>query len=78
MRLYNYLINVSIVTRWFLFIVPVLALFWIPGILGITTFPNATVCPGFLLDPFVGSQLQLDLGCETPLVEYMAECRMGW
>lgn len=43
MRLYNYLLNVSIVTRWFLFIVPVLALLWIPGILGITTFPNAAI-----------------------------------
>ncbi|KAF8629659.1 hypothetical protein AX17_005598 [Amanita inopinata Kibby_2008] len=42
-RFYNYLLNVSIVTRWTLFIVPVLGILWIPGILGITTFPNATV-----------------------------------
>ncbi|GAW01584.1 serine threonine protein kinase [Lentinula edodes] len=42
-KMYNYLLNVSIVTRWFLFIVPPLALLWIPGILGLTTFPNATV-----------------------------------
>jgi hypothetical protein len=42
-RLYNYLLNVSIVSRWILFIVPILAIFWIPGILGETKFPNATV-----------------------------------
>ncbi|KAJ4002056.1 Mechanosensitive ion channel-domain-containing protein [Lentinula boryana] len=42
-KIYQYLLNVSIVTRWFLFIVPPLALLWIPGILGLTTFPNAAV-----------------------------------
>ncbi|KAJ3775029.1 Mechanosensitive ion channel-domain-containing protein [Lentinula raphanica] len=42
-KLYHYLLNVSIVTRWFLFIVPPLGLLWIPGILGLTTFPNASV-----------------------------------
>ncbi|PPQ98611.1 hypothetical protein CVT24_003944 [Panaeolus cyanescens] len=42
-RLYNYLINVSIVTRWILFIVPVLGLLWLPGILQLTTFPNANI-----------------------------------
>lgn len=42
-KFYNYLLNVSIVTRWFMFIVPVLGLVWIPGILGFTTFPKATV-----------------------------------
>ncbi|KAL0955922.1 hypothetical protein HGRIS_002114 [Hohenbuehelia grisea] len=42
-KLYNYLLNVSIVTRWILFIVPVLAMLWIPGILGLTKFPNAHI-----------------------------------
>ncbi|KAF9049751.1 hypothetical protein BJ165DRAFT_1341961 [Panaeolus papilionaceus] len=42
-KLYNYLLNVSIVTRWILFIVPVLGLLWIPGILQLTTFPSAHV-----------------------------------
>ncbi|KAI0769601.1 Mechanosensitive ion channel-domain-containing protein [Trametes elegans] len=42
-RLYNYLLNVSIVTRWFLFIVPVLGLLWIPGILGLTKYPDSTI-----------------------------------
>ncbi|KAF7967435.1 hypothetical protein HWV62_34337 [Athelia sp. TMB] len=37
-RFYNYLLNVSIVTRWILFIVPVLGILWIPGILYITKF----------------------------------------
>ncbi|KAK7057174.1 serine/threonine protein kinase [Favolaschia claudopus] len=32
-KLYNYLLNVSIVTRWILFIVPVMAVIWIPGII---------------------------------------------
>jgi hypothetical protein len=39
-RFYNYLLNMSIVTRWFLFIVPVLGLLWIPGILGLTAYPD--------------------------------------
>ncbi|KAH0589492.1 hypothetical protein J132_05680 [Termitomyces sp. J132] len=43
LKFYNYLLNVSIVTRWFLFIVPVLALIWIPGILSLTVFPKTTI-----------------------------------
>jgi len=42
-KFYNYLLNVSIVTRWFLFIVPILAVLWIPAILQLTTYPNAEV-----------------------------------
>ncbi|KAH9858627.1 Mechanosensitive ion channel-domain-containing protein [Lenzites betulinus] len=42
-KLYNYLLNVSIVTRWTLFIIPVLALLWIPGILGFTKYPDTRV-----------------------------------
>ncbi|KAI0633263.1 Mechanosensitive ion channel-domain-containing protein [Trametes polyzona] len=42
-RLYNYLLNVSIVTRWILFIIPVLGLLWIPGILGLTKYPDTTI-----------------------------------
>ncbi|KAG6874479.1 hypothetical protein C0995_010389 [Termitomyces sp. Mi166 len=43
LKFYNYLLNVSIVTRWFLLIVPVLALLWIPGILSLTVFPKTTI-----------------------------------
>lgn len=42
-RLYNYLLNVSIVTRWIIFIIPILSILWIPGILSLTTFPNANI-----------------------------------
>ncbi|KAJ6586941.1 Mechanosensitive ion channel-domain-containing protein [Mycena vulgaris] len=43
-KLYNYLLNVSIVSRWILFIVPILGLIWIPGILVLTgTVPHAEV-----------------------------------
>ena len=42
-KFYHYLLNVSIITRWFLFIVPLLAILWIPGILAVTLFPNAKV-----------------------------------
>lgn len=42
-KFYHYLLNISIITRWFLFIVPVLGILWIPGILGLTTFPNAHI-----------------------------------
>lgn len=44
-KLYQYLLNVSIVTRWILFIVPVLGILWIPGILSLTVYPNASVSP---------------------------------
>ena len=43
MRFWSYLINVSIVTRWTLFIIPVLAILWIPGILQFTRFPDGKV-----------------------------------
>ncbi|KAJ7901846.1 Mechanosensitive ion channel-domain-containing protein [Mycena olivaceomarginata] len=36
-KLYNYLLNVSIVSRWILFILPVMAIIWIPGIIVLTT-----------------------------------------
>ncbi|KZV69518.1 hypothetical protein PENSPDRAFT_676041 [Peniophora sp. CONT] len=42
-RFYNYLLNVSIITRWMLFIIPMAGLLWIPGILQLTTFPNAAI-----------------------------------
>lgn len=42
-KLYQYLLNFSIVTRWILFIIPVLALLWIPGILSLTVYPAANV-----------------------------------
>ena len=41
--MYAYLLTVSIITRWLLFIVPLLAVVWIPGILSVTKFPDATV-----------------------------------
>lgn len=43
MKVYNYLLNVSIITRWTLYIIPILALLWIPGILSFTAYPHATV-----------------------------------
>lgn len=42
-KFYNFLLNVSVVTRWILFIVPVLGAIWIPGLLGIFKFPNAKI-----------------------------------
>ncbi|KAJ7045534.1 Mechanosensitive ion channel-domain-containing protein [Mycena alexandri] len=43
-KLYHYLLNVSIVSRWILFIVPVMAIIWIPGILVLAgTAPHAEV-----------------------------------
>ncbi|PPR07380.1 hypothetical protein CVT26_013696 [Gymnopilus dilepis] len=42
-QLYGYLVRVSIVTRWILFIVPILGIIWIPGILYLTTARHAKV-----------------------------------
>lgn len=50
MKLYQYLLNVSIITRWILFIVPMLGILWIPGILSLTAYPNANVSPNVLED----------------------------
>ena len=42
-RFYQFLLNASIVTRWTLFIIPVLAIIWIPGILSLTASPTGKV-----------------------------------
>ncbi|KIL66205.1 hypothetical protein M378DRAFT_186034 [Amanita muscaria Koide BX008] len=42
-KFYHFLLNLSVITRWFLFIVPVLGILWIPGIFQLTIFPNAKV-----------------------------------
>lgn len=42
-RLYMWALNRGIIIRWTLFIVPFLALLWIPGILGVTAEKDAHV-----------------------------------
>ncbi|KAG8689992.1 hypothetical protein FRC08_010714 [Ceratobasidium sp. 394] len=42
-RLYNYLLNLSIISRWILYIIPVLGLLWIPGIIQLTAVPKANM-----------------------------------
>ncbi|KAF9520315.1 hypothetical protein BS47DRAFT_1446349, partial [Hydnum rufescens UP504] len=42
-KIYAFLLNASIVTRWIIFIIPVLILLWIPGILSLTAYPNAGI-----------------------------------
>jgi hypothetical protein len=42
-KLYNFLLNFSIVTRWTIFIIPALIALWIPGILSFTKYPGAQV-----------------------------------
>ncbi|KAF8313471.1 hypothetical protein DL93DRAFT_2081192 [Clavulina sp. PMI_390] len=42
-KLYLFLLNTSIVTRWIIFIVPVLALLWIPGIISLTANKTASI-----------------------------------
>ncbi|KAG9046286.1 hypothetical protein FS837_004683 [Tulasnella sp. UAMH 9824] len=42
-RAYAYLLNLSIVTRWILYIIPIAGLLWIPGIIGLTAAPNAHI-----------------------------------
>ncbi|KAH8995736.1 hypothetical protein EDB92DRAFT_1933964 [Lactarius akahatsu] len=42
-RFYQYLINASIVTRWTLFILPILIILWIPGILALTASPTGEI-----------------------------------
>ena len=42
-KLYYWALNKSIVFRWALYIIPVTALLWIPGILGLTAFPDTHI-----------------------------------
>jgi hypothetical protein len=80
-RFYQFLLSASIVTRWTLFIIPVLAILWIPGIVGLTASPRGEV--RFLLHSgFVVMWINLfsifaDMGSTFDMVEYMVERRMG-
>ncbi|WWC58465.1 uncharacterized protein I303_101007 [Kwoniella dejecticola CBS 10117] len=42
-RFYYWALNRGIIVRWAMYIIPILALLWIPGILGVTAEPDATV-----------------------------------
>ncbi|KDQ21736.1 hypothetical protein BOTBODRAFT_212160 [Botryobasidium botryosum FD-172 SS1] len=42
--LYKYLLSLSIVTRWIVYILPILALIWLPGAIAILITPNAKIC----------------------------------
>ncbi|KAI9511136.1 Mechanosensitive ion channel-domain-containing protein [Russula earlei] len=42
-RFYQFLLNASIVTRWTLFIVPILIIIWIPGVIGVTASPRGKI-----------------------------------
>ncbi|KAI0280986.1 Mechanosensitive ion channel-domain-containing protein [Russula aff. rugulosa BPL654] len=42
-RFYQFLLSASIVTRWTLFIIPVLGIVWIPGIIGLTASPRGEI-----------------------------------
>jgi hypothetical protein len=42
-RMYLWAINRNIVVRWTLYIIPFLALLWIPGILGVTAYPDSHI-----------------------------------
>jgi hypothetical protein len=48
-RFYYWALNRGIVVRWALYIIPVLALLWIPGIVGLTAAKDATIWGTHLL-----------------------------
>lgn len=56
-----------------------MAIIWVPGIVGLTTAHNATVCvqPDVILIALLIAILCVDLGCETHLVEHLVKCGMG-
>ena len=60
-----------------LFIIPVLALLWIPGILHFTTYPDTTVSYFVLLMLSVLITLLLDMGRRLAVVEYLAQRSLG-
>lgn len=42
-RMYLWAINRNIIFRWALYIIPFLAILWIPGILGVTAYPDSHI-----------------------------------
>lgn len=78
--MYNYLLNVSIVTRWILFIVPVMAIVWIPGILGFTAFPDGRVSYHASSPPRTCFffNFVIDMERQTDLVVHLALRGLGW
>ncbi len=68
-------------TRWTLFIIPVLAILWIPGILGLTASRKGEVrFRLFGLPGHVGKSIFIffaDMGSAFDMVEHMAKRRMG-
>jgi hypothetical protein len=42
-RFYYWALNSSIIVRWIFYIVPILAMLWIPGIIALTGLPDAQV-----------------------------------
>jgi hypothetical protein len=79
-RFYQYLINASIVTRWTLFIVPILAIIWIPGILALTVSPKGEVDPLCNTPRFRAAyhRFLIDMGSAFDLVEHLVECPLVW
>ena len=76
-RFYQFLLSASIVTRWMLFIIPVLAIIWVPGILGLTASQRGEVR---LLSRGVRGHVRkcylhlfrYNMGSAFDMVEYMA------
>lgn len=42
-RFYYWALNSSIIVRWALYIIPILAILWIPGIIGFTAAPEGNI-----------------------------------
>jgi hypothetical protein len=80
-RFYQFLLNRSIVARWTLFITPVLAIIWIPGIVGLTASHRGEVRflfhSGSVVMWIILISIFADMGSAFDMVEYMAERRMG-
>ena len=68
-------------TRWTLFIIPVLAILWIPGIIGLTSSRRGEV--RYLFHPGLHGHVDqsisifADMGSAFDMVEHMAKRRMG-
>jgi len=73
------MINASIVTRWILFIVPMLGIIWIPGILSLTKFPKANVSNplSLLLAEELIRVFLPGLVCQVDLVEHLVDSPLG-
>lgn len=72
------MLNVSIVTRWIIYIIPTAGILWIPAILQFTKNHNAMVSNAICSGRLLGFTKMAGIRGTAPVLEYMVYRCMGW